>query len=700
MTEIKIDKMLATSNRVLRAYPGRFLFGPTGERLFADCLTKRPGFCGNIDFIHKVNLDMLFEIECSEHMHWYTAETMWYPSHLLLMYKDDVVEFYESKHMNRDDTAFCNQTWINHGTEPYTLQLKVCPSGCINTRSRGYYFFQMPQPLRDYRVGGCVGWQFEGNTITVAPGEKVNFIVAAVVGNMETETMASITDKLDAFLKKGLTPDEYSDESIAAYQKFFDQVPVFTSDDLLFDKTWWYRWYILRNATSTPNFGYLQYPTVYEGRAHKTSKTPPLSVRGWEFSRLINLSSPLQMTDYRWFPDKELLHQFVRGYMTTGDENGVLQSVFTNHRGGGFANFLIWAIYRMYLVDGDKEFLKEILPKAKAVVDGTTKVYSSENDLLQVEKKHQRTGKEYQPSYWYFTDFPTNGRDKSKITPLKRIDSSVYHYLNIKGLGLMMQAVGDPESEKYLEMAKTLADQINEKTWDETTKFYYDLHYQTDEKAMVKNIVGIYPYWAEISDELKLEGLEKLFDPAYFNTGSVFSSVARDCVAYAPYGGWMGTMRSRDSCMWDGPSWPYTNGIALDAIGRQSKLHVHRYDEQFGEFLRKYARQHYRNGNMAEPYLVEQYHAETGENLSDEPDYNHSYFNDLIVTYVAGVDVYEDRVVINPLDIGLKYFHLYNLQIRGKCFDIELTKDGMFVVKVDGKLISETKGFAKVHVPL
>lgn len=237
---------------------------------------------------------------------------------------------------------------------------------------------------------------------------------------------------------------------------------------------------------------------MYEGRGHKTSKNEPLKVSGWEFSRLICLSSPLQLTDYKWCPDKELLHDIVRGVFAQENEDGIIESAFTHHRGSPFANFIVWAVYQMYLVDGDKEFIKEMIPLMKKCVDGNTAVYGAKNDHLQIEVKHQRTGKEFQPSYWYFSDFPQNGKDKSKIIPMKRMDTSVYHYLNTLGLARMMKEVDDENYSYYEQFAGELAKDINEKTWDEETGFYYDLHHETDEKAMVKNIVGLYPYWAEL----------------------------------------------------------------------------------------------------------------------------------------------------------------------------------------------------------
>ena len=97
-----------------------------------------------------------------------------------------------------------------------------------------------------------------------------------------------------------------------------------------------------------------------------------------------------------------------------------------------------------------------------------------------IEYTHSRTGKEYQPSYWYFHDYPMNPKDKSTYTPLKRVDRSVYHYLNTKGLAAICRILQDPDQKKYEELAEKIAADINQKMWDQNTHFYYDLHYQTD----------------------------------------------------------------------------------------------------------------------------------------------------------------------------------------------------------------------------
>lgn len=705
---LEIDKKLEYPSRSLRAYNGKLLFGPVGERLFCDCLDKLPGFCGHIDFIHKMNIDQLFTVKCSTAPDYITAKTVWYPSRLTFSFEDENVRLEEIKTIRNNDIAFVTQTWENLSEEAVTLTLVCEPTGCEVCREEGYVWMQMPQERNTIQVGAAVAWDAaEEDFITLQPGVRVSFTVVAATGNILLESKEDIVSRLKEFIGREMQPEEYVAENEEEMNQFFSQLPEFESSDPVLNKTWYYRWYILRHCTSKPQQGYLKHTTVYEGRGHKTGKMEPMKVTGWEFSRLICLSTPLQLTDYKWCPDKELLHDIIRGVLSTADENGIVQSTFVHHKGSPFANFLIWAIYQNYLLDGDVEFVKEILPLAKKCVDGNTKVYGSANDNLQIEVKHQRTGKEFQPSYWYWSDYPKENA-KHLATPLKRMDTSVYHYLNVKGLYKMMEAAGDAQAAEYKEFADTLARQINDKAWDEETGFYYDLHHETDEKAMVKNIVGFYPYWAEFADEDKLKGIEHLFDKELFNLGELFATTAPDCPGYSPIGAWRGSLHSRDGCMWNGPSWPYTNGIMLDMIGKQSKAQNHKYDEQFAHFLRDYSLEHYRMHDIGMPYLVEQYHAITGEPISDEPDYNHSFYLELLISHVAGLKVEEDKVVIDPLHIGLDYFRLGNVKVRNKSITIAYSKKDRpekgiqkgFTVTVDGKAEVVKEDLCKVEIAL
>ena len=690
----RLEKILAYPERVLRAYPGKLLFGPVSERLFIECIDRKPGFCGNIDFIHKLNLDALFETVCSTDPDWTLSSTVWYPTRLVMTYEDDEIKFEESKLLTQNDIAYSVQRWTNKTDKPVSVTLKVNPS-CPVRKEGERFIISSEIPVHDILINAVVGWNMEGDQAEILPGETLELVAAGAVGNAGSDPLEETAGRLEAFLAMQLSSEEYIEYGVKAYEDFFAGFPEFVSSDPVLNKTWWYRMYILRNATSNPRYGLLQYPTVYEGRGHKTKKAQPFTTGGWEFSRLISLSSPLHMTDYRWYADKELLHQFVRGYYSNLTEEGLNPSVFVNQAGGPFANFLVWAVYRMYLVDGNIDFVKEILSSLKKNVDGNAETFKSENDSLMVEVRHQRTGKECQPSFWYFSDYPLFKHErKHTATPLKRVDSTIYHYLNTLGLAYLMEAAGDAEASVYFEKAKTIVSDMKEKSWDPETSFFYDVSNETDEKAMVKNIVGIYPYWAETTEPDMLAGFAYVFDPEVFNTGCLFATTEKGNTAYSPIGAWRGFMTGRDSCMWNGPSWPYTNGIVLDAMGKQSRLNGHCYDKQFAKYMRDYSMQHYRYKNIKFPYLVEQYNAESGEDISDEPDYNHSYYMDLIVNYVVGLDLKQDKIVIDPIKMGLKNYSLKNLSIRGHKIEVEYDQENGLTFVSDGtRLLENVESF-------
>ncbi len=670
-----INDVLSYRGRCLRTRAGKLLMGPTGARLFVDYLDKEPGFSGRIDFIHKVNLTSLFRIRCSAQDNYDAAETVWYPGMLTMSFENGRVKFAETKFITFEDCAVSCCHWTNQTEKPIRISLAVDAEFCKREKDTktGCRLLISPETEHGYAIGVSVKTDIglEKDDLALLPGETVNFTVVAAVGNLKTESLEDIIQKSIDFFEEGT---DYVKRHNREYQRFFDEAPRFRSSDAVLEKTWNYRWFLLRYCLAKPDFGYLQGAVMYEGRSHKKSKDPFHS-GGWEFSKLINLSTPLHITDFRWHPNKKIIHEMICNMIHNLDENGIFCSAYVDKRLHSFANYGVWAVYQLWQTDGDDDFIREILPALKEYVKNETRVYSRD-DHLQIEVKHNRTGKEYQPSYWYFHNYPKNPKDQSTYTPLKRVDRSIYHYKNVLGLARLCKVVGDSDSIGYEKMADEIRSDVLNKMWDEETGFFYDLHYQTDEKAMVKNIVGIYPYWADITEKKHLRGLTCLFDEKQFNTPCPFPSVSRECKAYRPEGGWMGSfLKGRDGCVWCGPSWPYTTGIAIDAIGIQSKRNGHCFDRQFGYYLREYSLQHFRDRDIEKPYLVEHYNAETGEPLSDEVDYNHSFYIDLIISHVAGIQIGEEGIRFDPIDIGLDYFKLENVIIRGDSYTVSYRKE-------------------------
>lgn len=663
---------LGGGRRSLRTIPGSLLLGPTGARLWADYLEPQPGFCGRFDFIHKVNIPLLFTVRntATTSFEPYTSE--WFPSHLRWQYQSNRVAFAECKFITWDDCAVSYQRWTNRGDQELVLALAT-HDGALFGRAGNLLLgcFAIEHFSFDIDMALAVSASQLLDGLSLQPGETCEFTIAAAYGIHGQDKITRLSERAASFADSGRSGTDLLRAHIASYGQWFAKTPRFASSDPVLDTTWLYRWFLLRHNLADPRYGRLQYPLFYEGRSHKKSKRP-FSGGGWEFSKLINLSVPLHLMDARWYHDPLYCEGSLQNMEANPGDDGQFCCVMVDTLLHSFANFSCWAAYQLYLVHRNSDLMQRLLPALKRQVTSWQAAYGSLGDELMIEYRHSRTGKEYQPSYWYFHQYPRNPKDPSTYTHLKRVDRSVYHYLNALGVAKLCDALGDPEAESFHLLTRKIRTDILAKMWDPPTQFFYDLHYETDEKAYVKNIVGFYPAWAELTDDRHAGLIEHLLRREEFNTGCPFPSTAADCPVYASEGGWQGLfIKGRNGCMWNGPTWPYTNSIALDALARESKRQNHRYDELFGHYLREYSLLHFLQRDLRQPYLVEHYSSRTGEPLSDEPDYNHSFYIDLIVSHVAGLCVEQDRIVLDPVDIGLDYFDLTGIKAAG--VDIRVT---------------------------
>lgn len=671
---------LEIKNRYLRKRPDLVLFGPAGDRLWADALKRAPGFAGCIDFIHKMNFPLLFTVRAEgRDAEMPSAACLWRPWEGELAYEDARVRLSEKKTVSRDDVALSLQTWENTSDTPFALRFEL-PDGA--KQGEIYAFPACTHGLKVI-MAARADKAFSGGGYTLMPGEKRQFVFAAALGLAGEEE--SVRARLDGIF--ALPAEEAYLKAAASQTAWYEGLPEFECSDPFIQRCFYYRMYILRSNMAKPDAGHLRHQTLYEGRNRRAAKTP-YAPKGWEFSRLIPLSVPHALRDLAWLDKKEDCRGAFLSLIDSVNADGAFSVCAADEKGKEYTNYAAWALYNYHLIYGDTEFIREVLPYFKRDALSVFDRHKGQNDSLQVCFTHQLTGKEYQPGYWYFSGYPDRVKGaKEGYTPLKRVDSSVYMYLNCLGLKRLCGKAGDGDSEMFSRIAGDIGAQILDKMWDETDGCFYDLHHLTDEKARAKHIVSVYPLWADITDERHLSQLDMLFSSEYFMTGSGFASAARDCPVYSPCGGWKGDFfKGRDGCMWNGPSWPYTTCIALDAAASQSEKHGHRYDRQFADGFRQYTLQHFRGGDMDRPYLVEFYDAETGEPLSDEADYSHSYYIDLVVRHIAGIQPAEGGFRFSPLDAGLDSFSLKGIKLMGHMLDVEFSAREGYVLKVDGEV--------------
>ena len=487
------------------------------------------------------------------------------------------------KFITWEDVAVSCQHWSNRSNAPIVLRLYLPDELGFQNRT-----FTWEAPRHAFTLAGVLeanGAFEDSDRFILAPGESVRFVLAAAVDEISHAGHEQLRLRARKWLNCGNPLDAQESE----YAAFFDDVPVFECSDPLYTTAYWYRWYILRNAYAQPQTGSFRHGAFYEGRSHKMVKDV-LNPYGHEFSQLIPLSTPMHVTDARWKADGEWCRESLLSLVDSMDLDGVFRTMKTDQFGFPYGHYCEWALWGYWLVHRDNAFIRDVLPAFQKNVQGTWALFSDGQDDLQIAYNHRRTGKEYQPSYWYFRGYPDNAGDEDSYDWLKRVDLSVYLYQNARGIERLCAALDDPPKKEFADLADRLEQQVLFEMWDEGTGFFYDLHHKTGQKAMVKNVVGIYPLWAQITDQRHLRVIDAMLDSRQFSTGSGLASVSRQCPAYRPQGSWKGHfLKGRDGCMWAGPSWPYTTAIALEAIALQSRRFGHRYDEGFTRLLREYS---------------------------------------------------------------------------------------------------------------
>ena len=662
--------------------PGKLLLGATGKRVWADYLDPVAGFQGRIDFIHKVNIPLIFSVQpVFSAAGRRTVSSVWYPSHLHLSVVENTMLLEEDKFITDEDVLVSIQHWTNMDEKACTLNL-LLPDN-FKQLGGNQTTAQLYAPNHDLHLLLSVktSSDFEQDrSLCILPGERKTIIICAAL-QLSTETV-DLSHRIDQILQGG---ESYLDVYTAQYNEWYDDAPMFTSDDELLNKTWWYRWFLLRHNYAEPNTGFMKHGVFYEGRSHKVDKSP-MNSKGHEFSQMIPLSTPMHLCDCRWKHGTHECTETLRSLPDSMDPQGFFATMMVDKRGAHYGNYAQWAFYQYTLVHPDEALVRELLPDFKMNFRKVQEAQHAGMDILPVCFDHRRTGKEYQPSFWYFNNFPDNVRDKDSFTPLKRVDLAAYQYRNALGLANLCRMIGDTDAAEFEQAAETLRQLILEKMWDDEDGFFYDLHYQTEEKARVRNVTGADPLWACITDEKKyLHALDTILSDE-FATGDCFASTSKNGPIFMPQGGWKNNFfKGRNGCMWNGPSWPFTTAIVLDMIAEQSKQHEHCCDEAFARFLRQYSLEHFKERNLAMPYLVEHYDSVTGEALSDEVDYLHSYYIDLIIRHVCGIEPNERGFKFDPVDIGLDHFVLNGVHIAGHTISAAFVRNEGYTISVDGK---------------
>ncbi|WP_435138345.1 MGH1-like glycoside hydrolase domain-containing protein [Formosa sp. A9] len=418
-------------------------------------------------------------------------------------------------------------------------------------------------------------------------------------------------------------------------------IPLFECPQDNFEEMYYFRWWSLRkHITNTPQGYAITEFLVDRSYADKYN--------------LIACALGHHIYEFRWVHDPKYIEQNINIWYR-GNEGKPMKKL---HK---FSSWTADALYNRYLVNKDEKYLLDFYPDMIS-------------DYARWEEERQRTD----GLFWQndvkdgMEESLSGGRHVRNARPT--INS--YMFANAKALSTMAKMQGDSEKSVYFDKkSKTIKGLVEQKLWNKKDLFFETLT-EKDTSSNVREAIGFIPWYFNLPSENK--GFEKAWEQ--FKDEEGFA---------APFGLTTAERRSprfrshgTGTCEWDGAVWPFATSQTLTALANvlnnyeQNVVAKADYFKQMNLYVES---QYYRG----RPYIGEYLDETTGYWLMGDRErsryYNHSTFNDLMITGLVGLRPRADeKIEVNPLipQEQWDWFCLDNILYHGDIITILWDKTG------------------------
>lgn len=444
-------------------------------------------------------------------------------------------------------------------------------------------------------------------------------------------------------------------------------IPLFECPQQNFEELFYYRWWTLRKHIKKTEKGFVF--------------TEFLIQRSYaDKYNLIASGLGHHIYESRWLHDKSYmdnnLHVWYRG-----NEGKPLKKLRF------YSSWNIDAIWNRYLVNSDKTFLLNMLPDL-------------EEDFQAWEQEKKGTN----GLYWQYDvrdamEETISGGRKEK-NPRPSING--YMFGNAQALASISALNNETANSAYYSRK---ADSIKQKSqsllWNTAHRFFEVRKEQGDTLANVKEEIGFIPWYFNMPDSQYSIAWQSLTDTKTFCAPFGITTADRSHPQFRTHG--------CCNCEWDGAVWPFATAQTLTAMANLLNNYKQEYvaDSNYFGLLNTYVESQYYRGR---PYIGEYLDEKTGYWLKGDQErsryYNHSTFNDLIITGLVGLRPRADNIVeVHPLLPAGKWdwFCLDNVLYHGKILTIIWDRTGLKYKKgkglsvwVNGKRIANASGLTKI----
>ncbi|MBR6978415.1 MAG: six-hairpin glycosidase [Prevotella sp.] len=416
-------------------------------------------------------------------------------------------------------------------------------------------------------------------------------------------------------------------------------IPLFDCPDDDFREIYYFRWWTLRKHIKRTPAGY--------------GMTEFLVDRSYaDRYNLIACAIGHHVMESRWLRDTTYIHQILRTWYFGNDGQAMTKM-------NKFSSWNPYAVQQLFKVQGDTAFVLSLKPR-----------------LEEEYARWESTNRLPSGLYWQgdvqdgMEESISGGRKKQYARPT--INS--YMHGNAKALAFINDMCGETEkADTYRQKADTLQHLIETRLWNEDQQFFETL--RGDSSACVREAIGFIPWYFNIPTP-------GIYDMAW-------KQVTDEKGFSAPYGLTTAERRHPEfrshgvgRCEWDGAVWPFATSQTLTAMANYLNDYPSPVisDTVFHLQMQRYVEaQHHRGKPYIGEYLDETNGAWLMGDRERSKHYNHSTFNDLVITGIAGLRPQADgSIIVNPLLPRDKwaYFCLDGIRYHGHTLTIIWDNDG------------------------
>ncbi len=444
-------------------------------------------------------------------------------------------------------------------------------------------------------------------------------------------------------------------------------IPLFECPQQNFEEIFYYRWWTLRKHIKKTEKGFV-FTEFLVQRSYADKYNLIASALGHH------------IYESRWLHDKKYMDENLKVWYRGNEGKPMKKLRF-------YSGWNMNAVYNRYLVNNDKKFVLDLLPDL-------------ENDYAEWEKEKRLPN----GLYWQYDvrdamEETISGGRKEK-NPRPSING--YMYGNALALAEMkMLADKTVDAIKYMVDAAAIKLLVESSLWNSNHNFFEVRKELGDTLANVKEEIGFIPWYFNMPDSNFSIAWKSLTDTKTFCAPFGITTADRSHPLFRTHG--------CCKCEWDGAVWPFATSQTLTAMANLLNNYKQNYvtDSNYFSLLNTYVESQYYRGR---PYIGEYLDEKTGFWLKGDEErsryYNHSTFNDLIITGLVGLRPRaDDMIEVHPLLPANKWdwFCLDNILYHGKIITIVWDKTGLKYKKgkglsvfVNGKRIAVSERLERV----